>query len=82
MLIEWVELPTPVEGWDRVRIRAVFGQGEHMFPRGALLRMEDGTVELVGDVNVLGGVCDDCELSEPIVAYSLSLVPAIPPRQA
>lgn len=47
-------------------------------PAGLLLRHEDGTVDLVGDINTLGGICDDCTTDERIVAFSDSLVALLP----
>ena len=32
----------------------------HSFPVGSYIIMKDGRRLLVGDVNQLGGVCDDC----------------------
>jgi hypothetical protein len=44
---------------------------------GVVLRMQDGRVLVVGNINTLNGVCDDCTERGTVVAYSLDLVQAV-----
>lgn len=68
---EWKAVDPPIDIRD-----LDFRNRKGLLERGNLLKIADGTeVEyiLVGDVNVLGGVCDDCAGSGKIIAVSTSL---------
>ena len=85
MSIEWTALDKPIDLREYPKTAPFTtredypggGYSEWLTP-GALLRLEDGRALLVGDVNTLGGTCDDCRERGVVVAYSLALVPMLP----
>lgn len=48
---------------------------------GTVVVLENGTKLLVGDINPLGGVCDDCPHDDLDVEVSHLIVPADPKEQ-
>lgn len=44
---------------------------------GRLLRAADGQIALIGDMNELGGACDDCGFGGEWVEYCDGLIPMI-----
>ncbi len=78
MKIEWIELPAPLKPSALMNqewcVTRPDGGMNYQFPVGLLVKTEDGTVYLVGDINQLSGTCDDCSMRDEIVAFSTSLV--------
>lgn len=69
----WFELKEPVTLYEhRHQSKQEFKIGT-----GLLLKLNNGAIILVGDVNRLGGICDDCVEMQKVVAYSLHLVPLV-----
>ncbi len=59
--------------WEILKEPEKVGNLENL-PVGTLLCVEDddeAEILLVGDVNVLGGTCDDCPERRPVVAIML-----------
>ena len=45
-----------------------------MLKVGVVLEMADGTRNLVGDINVLGGTCDDCPVDAGMIVKAYAII--------
>jgi hypothetical protein len=76
--ITWTPLEQPMPA-NKIAYRtyAQDGQIRDIMEVGLLLKFEDGTVALVGDLNTRTGVCDDCTEDGVVVATSRDLIPIV-----
>lgn len=67
---EWIILDPPVK-FGKGGLADSFRHRDLSNP-GTMIRTEDGSEYLIGDINELGGGCDDCPIVSPydvIIAY-------------
>lgn len=68
---DWIELNLPfghVFGRGLQALDSFSGRGLNM--PGVLVRMQDGAEYLIGHLNEVGGVCDDCRQFPPDAVVS------------
>lgn len=75
---EWIPINLPFKaGYDHVNDQAVEKDSftkRGLNKPGTLIEMEDGTRYLIGDINPLGGECDDCPIDKRTIIKRYKVV--------
>jgi len=63
-------------GWTECKVTFAQGKRQGLFPPGVVIETEGGNRYLVGEINELGGVCDDCPAfpSKTIITRYMKLI--------
>lgn len=72
---DWIEVNMPWRSFEDDSLR-----GNGLNNAGTLIRMADGKEFLIGDINELGGVCDDCmgfDRKSIVAAYKIVWQPEV-----